>query len=338
MSWLEYDIEARGEHFQAIRHLLRLPLLSLNFLKEFTSKCPQRLIRSHLNELINDCLQCHQISSIKSSANLISVCSINRKIVGASAYIIGGSISKQWSDPDTLSTIISFDSTQQSCANSTRSLANLHEARSGHSIAVVDRKVYIFGGEISMWMVNSVECWEVHKDRTQLVSSMPVNRSMAGACVVSNLVYLFGGQTNSVAERKVDVFNTWTNAWQTGFPLPDYVIPCHSQGVIYHEGRSDTHALARVSSETTKMFNHTGLVYLIGGINGQGEVEQQCMAYNPVTDTFEALAPLKIPRALFGISGHKDYIYIAGGFHRPNRAVASVEKYSISRVQTLSIK
>lgn len=240
MRWISEDVSVRGNHLEALCSFIRLPLLSLTFLKDFSSKCLHHTIKCHINNIVDDLLNCHQVSSIKSSSNLISVCSISRKIVGASAYIIGGFQSRQWSDPKIFNSILLFDSTlQQFSSHRDSALICMNESRSNHCIAVVDRKVFIFGGERCLCMVDSVECWELHKDTCEIVSHMPTQRAMAGACTVSNLVYLFGGQTEArVVERRVDVFNTWTFSWQESLQFPDHLTPCHSQGVIYHDGSS----------------------------------------------------------------------------------------------------
>ena len=325
---MNHNIEERSEYFEEIRQLLRIPLLPLDFLKNYAAECQHSAIKYGLNKLISDVLECNHRPSLKSSNNLLSFCSIFRKIVGTSAYIIGGTKLEQWSDPETFKTIISFDSVIQRFTN-TNNLVNLHQARSGHCIAVVDQKVYVFGGEKCIWLVDNVECFELHKASSEVISLMLSPRFMANACAVSNLIYLFGGQNESrIIVKKIDIFNTWTHTWHESKDLPSFVVPCHSQGVIYHEGLY----IQPLSNFYDELIVLSGLIYLMGGVNSFGDVEQQCISFNPVTEFFEILAPLKIPKAHFGIACIDDYIFISGGSSHSGSAVNSVERYSVSQV------
>ena len=72
---------------------------------------------------------------------------------------------------------------------------------------------------------------------------------------------------------------------------------------------------------------------MVGGINQYSKTEDQCLAFNPVTETFDRICSLHEPRAKFGISELNNSIYVAGGVQE--MPLTSVEKYSIDEVLVL---
>ena len=76
----------------------------------------------------------------------------------------------------------------------------------------------------------------------------------------------------------------------------------------------------------------SGLIYVIGGMNGMGMEVGTVFSYNPVTREWTTLTPLRRERAYVGLTVLDDQIYVVGGWNESQAALASVECYSIKEV------
>jgi uncharacterized repeat protein (TIGR01451 family) len=113
--------------------------------------------------------------------------------------------------------------------------ANYPQALGGVAVAVVNSRLYAFGGfdargpnggdVASAYVYNpDNNTWLARAD---IISG---TRSLAGAARLNDKIYLVGGtsSTGSMASRAVNVYNPATNSWSNAAPLPDGV---HSPGV-----------------------------------------------------------------------------------------------------------
>ena len=94
------------------------------------------------------------------------------------------------------------------------------EARSCHTAAVVDGKIYVVGGDLDdadgeEVVTDRVDVYDPVADSWQQLAAMPTARNSHAAAVVDGKVYVSGGYTTSGAlsvafEAYDPVTNTWT--------------------------------------------------------------------------------------------------------------------------------
>lgn len=237
IKWILKDT-GRRRHFTDIMDTIRIPLLSQKFLENFIENCQDKWLKIFLGRYISKASlpKGHQLSSVQ--RNMLSEKYVFRKCIKKMAYVIGGHIPEIWSDNSTLNAIAYFDSNQlKTTGKIGLQSAKLNEARSGHCTAVVDKKVFVFGGEDNSIMLNSVESWEEDDSSCCYLPSMTTPRVWASACSVANLIYIFGGLVDGATiERRIDIFDSWTNTWQTPVSMPDNFNACYAMGVVFVNG------------------------------------------------------------------------------------------------------
>jgi len=104
-------------------------------------------------------------------------------------------------------------------------LKPLPQARSGYALAVMEGKLYLFGG----WDGSAYhpEVWQYDPDKDEWASRapMPTARAFAAVAVVENAIYVLGGENSSgalaVNERYIPSDDIGTGSpWATKLPLP----------------------------------------------------------------------------------------------------------------------
>lgn len=161
---------------------------------------------------------------------------------------------------------------------------------------------------------------------------MPFSNAEAGAAVLDGLIYLVGGFNGLEA---LMVYDPETDSWDRG---PDIPQPVHHasaagfDGLLYVISGHTAESLVQVYDPSTEAWSladgrvptprramgivvFDGRIHVMGGTSeisgGGGHVEHE--AYDPMTDTWEKLAPLLEPRE-HGYAGViDDKIYFASG-------------------------
>lgn len=161
-------------------------------------------------------------------------------------------------------------------------------------------------------------------------------RQELGVAAVEGRVYAIGGiASNQLGSNAVDIFDTRTNEWRSGPPLP---IPIHHPNVaavgskIYVAGGySDPGftAVANTYELDTDTLRWTrkadlpsrrgagaaaglnGRLYVVGG--ERGDSVGDTAVYDPATDRWTALAPMPTPRNHLGAAIVRGRIYAVGG-------------------------
>ncbi|KAI3375271.1 hypothetical protein L3Q82_021775, partial [Scortum barcoo] len=147
--------------------------------------------------------------------------------------------------------------------------------------------------------------------------SQPSPRCLFGLTEAENSIFVVGGKELKDGEHALDsvmIYDRQSFKWGESDPLPYEV---YGHGTV----------------------SHKGLVYVIGGKSESKYVELQtvnklkCMrrvcVYNPTKFEWKDLAPLKTARSLFGITVHKDQIFVVTGVTDAG-LTSTVEVYDIA--------
>ncbi|MFT9371721.1 MAG: kelch repeat-containing protein [Paenibacillus polymyxa] len=233
-------------------------------------------------------------------------------------------------------------------------------ARAGAAYAVVNNKIYVFGGYTGNYytftggtVVDNVEVYDPVADTWEIKKHMPLKLMTPGASDYNGKIYLFGGLeagVNSVSN--VQEYNPITDTWVSKNDMKQII---HSPATITYKnkiyliggrkGSSSTFNTLKVYDpetdtwETKANMNFArgggvgaaileGKIYAIGGVSPTAETNT-VEAYDPLTNTWEIKPNLNDAR--FGTSAvtYKGQIFVIGGSSKTasNTTVGSVEVY-----------
>ncbi|XP_076868762.1 kelch-like protein 40b [Brachyhypopomus gauderio] len=120
---------------------------------------------------------------------------------------------------------------------------------------------------------------------------MPSPRFLFGMGEAENAIFVIGGKELKEGETTLDsvlVYDRQSFKWEESVPLP-YAVYGH--GTV----------------------SHNGLIYVIGGKGDHKQCLKRVCAYDVKEGESRDLAPLRTARSLFGVTVHKDQIYVTGG-------------------------
>lgn len=224
----------------------------------------------------------------------------------------------------------------------------------GHAIALIDNKIYAYGG--SNAVLNTVmEVYDIATDKWTVVppvGSPPPGRHNAAHCVLNNKLYLFSGcaavgWTGWTAEAWVYDFATkvWSRLANT--PVTQGLmtaVPINGKIYLYggFQGGGGLTTLLEYdpSSNTYRSISHTmggryghrclainNKMYVIAGHDYTGPV-LSTLCYDPSNNTWETLPNIPVGTRHLYAGNIGDYIYVYGGY-TGSAASLKLWKYNI---------
>lgn len=327
ISWIKHKENERLSSLPVLFVHIRLPYLPKEFLFNVLQEhnyiknslfCQQQIIKSLSQQLLNDHLpksigprtstegMLYAVGGMDSSKGANSVecfdprlntwrfvtnMSIRRQQFGVAIlegkiYIVGGRDGLK-----TLNSVECFEpKTQTWCF-----MPPVTTHRHGLGIGVLNGAMYAVGGHDGWSFLNTVERWDPQSRTWSYVAPMSVSRSTVGVAVIGNKLYAVGGRDGSSCLRSVECFDPNFNKW----------IPCASM-----MKRRGCVGVGVCSS---------GLLYAIGGhdapaSNQISKLTDTVERYNPSTNQWTTITPLKCPRDAVGVCTLGNSLYACGGY------------------------
>lgn len=208
--------------------------------------------------------------------------------------------------------------------------------------AAVDGKLYVLGFLVAGFAADGRSfVYDPAVDAWTELSAMPSarRRGASGVAVDGGLIYVFGGLRGG-AVADASVYDPASDRWSAlpDMPRPaDHLVAGAIDGVLYaaggrsggiaaHTARVDAFDIAggawsEVASMPTSRGGTAGAVqggrlYVFGGEGNRAlptGVFASAEAYDPATDTWEVLPPMRTPRHGTGAAAVGDAIYVPGG-------------------------
>ena len=130
-----------------------------------------------------------------------------------------------------------------------RPCGEMPKAAADMASAVVDGKVYVFGGKMGSTVSDEVYCFDPAANTWTLVSTMPLGRYKHRAVEMNGKIYLCAGyQSGATTVSQIDVYDPQSNTWEDALQTPDnrtsYAAGAYA-GFLYVFG-------GRISSSATK--------------------------------------------------------------------------------------
>jgi len=221
------------------------------------------------------------------------------------------------------------------------------------------KNIYVIGGYAresgGRWSDSTALCQVEYFNTFQQswIKSVPLRhaRSGHGVAVVNGLIYVVGGESDSLIFDNTECFDPSTGRWTS---LASMTLPrcglgvCTLQGNVYAVGgwvgavigdtveryepqlgtwtSLDKMATARFAMGVTSC---DGQIYVVGGLSELGLEMSVLESYNPVTREWQALAPMPTPRAHVSVVAIDNMLYAVGGANNAGAALTIVESYSV---------
>jgi hypothetical protein len=199
-----------------------------------------------------------------------------------------------------------------------RSLAPMPVARDHLGLALVNGKIYTFGGFVKTVHEGAgTDVFEYDPASNTWRARAPLKSPLGsvGAAVIDNKIHVFGGRgLDKVTTTTHSVYDPATDKWTNAAPLS--------------KGRDH---MAVVAAE--------GKIHVIGG-RFTSPVDRTDMheIYDPATDSWSTAAPLKTPRSAVASALYRGMIVVDGGEWPPdNRTFTENEGYDLKTKAWVSL-
>jgi len=221
-------------------------------------------------------------------------------------------------------------------SNNWEVLPSMAVSRNDATAVVVDRRVYVVGGDSTE---APMECYDLDSGEWRRTSSMPQRRwacSIMG--VIDGCVYVSGGTEHSYSVDSVQSYNTNSGRWEM---LPSmlhrrrdgaccavvnralYICggrlfgqDATSNAERYDPFRSAWEALPVMVNDRAfaRAVEMSGLLYVCGGQDDNEVVLSSTECFDPRADEWHTLPAMRYPRSCAGGVAMSGSIYICGGF------------------------
>jgi parallel beta-helix repeat protein/predicted outer membrane repeat protein len=179
--------------------------------------------------------------------------------------------------------------------------ADMPTARVYASVATVDSKTYVIGGNAAAVFLDVVEIYDPSTDTWTTGTPMPTPRGECATGVIDGKIYIAGG-SNSNPMSTVEIYDPVADSWSTGAGMPN----------------------ARYGLKGAVL---NGKLYAMGGHYPTGNVFHATVSvYDPVADTWSAGTPMTTPRYSPGVATIGDKIFVASG-ENDGTYLQSIEVY-----------
>lgn len=326
IRWVKQD-ELRQECFPQLLAAVRLPLLSPHYLADRVAT--EELIRSshECRDLLDEAKDYHLmperrllLQSFRTRPRCVSY-------IRGHIYAVGG-LTKSG---DSLSTVEVY--------NPLTERWELAEAmsilRSRVGVAVLNNKLYAFGGYNGIERLSSVEVFDPAIKSWNIVSPMHRKRSALGAAALNDRLYVCGGFDGVSSLNIVECYQPDLDRWTIITPMQKHrsaggVVAF--DGYIYilggHDGLSIFDSVERYDTYTGQWLSVTpmlikrcrlgvatlnGKLYACGGYDGSTFL-QTVEEYDPQTDKWRFVASMNVTRSRVALVANAGKLWAIGGY------------------------
>ncbi|XP_074096032.1 kelch-like protein 18 [Cotesia typhae] len=327
IRWIKHNVEERLILLPKLLILVRLPLLSPEYLVDHVAK-EDLIRRSHeCRDLLDEAKDCHLMPErkhlLESYRFRPRVCT---NIVGH-IFAVGG-LTKYG---NSLSTVEVYDSAKGIWRKSEAMTMD----RSRVGVAVHQNKLYAFGGYNGIERLATVEVYHPALKIWKIIAPMHHKRSAVGSAALNDYIYVCGGYDGVISLNIVERYCPKTDKWQLLRPMNKHrsaggVVAF--DGYIYalggHDGLSIFDSVERYDPQTglwttvkpmltrrcrLGVSTLNGKLYVCGGYDGSTFL-QSVEVYDPIKDTWEYIAPMNMMRSRAALVSNMGKLWAIGGY------------------------
>jgi uncharacterized protein (TIGR03437 family) len=178
---------------------------------------------------------------------------------------------------------------------------------------------------------------------------MPTPRQGPFTGVIGGKIYVVGGITDTSVVNVNEIYDTTTNTWSTGAPMPTprwigasavvnntlYAIGGGNNGQLsvveaYDPATNTWSAKAPmpIVANSMKAAVLNNIIYVVGGYNAAGGRLTTTLSYNPATNTWSMPAPMKVGKSESAVGVLGAMIVSAGGLTNSGSTTTDTEGYN----------
>ncbi|KAK7100704.1 actin-binding protein IPP-like isoform X2 [Littorina saxatilis] len=303
LIWLQHDVQGRVGHATDVLNPVRFPLICQKDVDSMVEDIDDENLREAVTQIVHESRLDQKLGAELKLLHLRPYLLHPRKSARKYVFVLGGycrTRGYRWTDTQTLASVEKYDTFYQHW----HQVSTMKYARSSHGVAVLNRCIYVAGGESDCMIYDTVERYDPVTNTWSQVQNMVLPRYGLGLCAHGNYLYAFGGWIGAEIGNTFERYDPETNTWSMLGHMPT---PRFAMGVVQHEG----------------------LVYVVGGLNAMGMEMKTLESFNPVTQEWQTLCSMSERRAHVGVAGLESYIYVVGGWNEYDGALSSAERYSI---------
>ncbi|XP_071540129.1 kelch-like protein 5 isoform X2 [Panulirus ornatus] len=278
--WLKHDLETRTKDMARLLSLVKLPLLSPQFLTDHIETNSLFKENRECQELILEALKYHLLPERRST--LQSPRTRPRKSTVGDLYVVGGMDSNKGSagiEKYNLRT------------NTWTTVGTMTGRRLQFGVAILDGKLHIVGGRDGLKTLNTVEAYDPSTNMWSLLPPMSTHRHGLGVGVLEGPLYAVGGHDGWSYLNTVERWDPQARQWS-------YVAPMST------------------SRSTVGVAVLNGRLYAVGGRDGSSCLRTvEC--YDPHTNKWTPCAPMARRRGGVGVGVVNGFLYAVGGHDAP---------------------
>ncbi|XP_037072412.1 LOW QUALITY PROTEIN: kelch-like protein 18 [Pollicipes pollicipes] len=327
LRWVKHDTEQRPECLAGLLTLVRMPLLTPQYLTDHVATEPlirsSHLCRDLLDEARDYMLMPERRAAMRSFTSRPRCCI---DIVGL-MYAVGGLAKSGGS----LSTVEVFHPVTGRWTMAEKMSGN----RSRVGVATMNGRLYAIGGFNGTDRLATVEVFDPRSRTWEEAKPMNYRRSALGAVTLNHEIYVCGGYDGSTSLNSVEKYDSKLNRWT---PVTSMIRQRSAAGVVAFEGKIFVlggHDGLSIF-ETVECYDPqkgvwccgppmltkrcrlgaaalNGKLYVCGGYDGSVFL-RTVEAYDPVTNSWSYVAPMNVTRSRVSLVAVMGRLYGIGGY------------------------
>ncbi|XP_069941276.1 kelch-like protein 5 isoform X2 [Cherax quadricarinatus] len=283
--WLKHDLETRTKDMARLLGLVKLPLLSPQFLTDHIETNSLFKEDRDCQELILEALKYHLLPERRST--LQSPRTKPRKSTVGDLYVVGGMDSNKGGWRGSSTGIEKYNLR----TNSWTTVGTMTGRRLQFGVAVLDGKLHVVGGRDGLKTLNTAEAYDPSTNTWSQLPPMSTHRHGLGVGVLEGPLYAVGGHDGWSYLNTVERWDPQARQWS-------YVAPMAS------------------SRSTVGVAVLNGRLYAVGGRDGSSCLRTvEC--YDPHTNKWTPCAPMARRRGGVGVGVVNGFLYAVGGHDAP---------------------
>ncbi|XP_077294957.1 uncharacterized protein LOC143917352 [Arctopsyche grandis] len=188
--------------------------------------------------------------------------------------------------------------------NKWKTIYNLDKPITCFSTALLDQKLYLFGGMFNNITTNKAWCFDLFTKEFVELPSMQEPKYFATASVVNNAIYIIGGLNSD--HKVLDTIEQWDTDRKSWKFLEPMSIKRHSHASVVKDG----------------------YIFVIGGNDGEN-VLKNVEFYSTEKNTWETVAGMQSVRVNLAVVGVNNFLYAIGGSN-DSQDLDSAERFNIN--------
>ncbi|XP_033642334.1 kelch-like protein 17 [Asterias rubens] len=338
VMWVRTDLQPRLKYVDKLMELVRLPLLTRDFLVNNVETEPIIRGSPECKDFLIEALKYHLLPEQRASMQTPRTKERHNSACVPMLFSIGGG---------SLFAIHSECECYDPRSDTWHALAPMSTRRARLGVATISRLVYAVGGYDGTVDLALVESYNPQTNAWKEVTPMGTKRSSLGVVVLNGLLYAVGGYDGASCLNSMERYDPLTNTWTSVaamsvrrryvkvtvmdgclYAIGGYDGSCHLSSVERYDPQTNIwvqmpHMISRRSSTGAAVVE--GALYVVGGNDGAACLSS-AERFNPDINLWEPVPSMSVRRSTHDAVAMDNQLYVVGG-NDGSSSLNSVERY-----------